>query len=349
MSDDTIKLDETIVDAAKDMEINLDELSDEERNLLTEAAEQDASVTGETDTSTLLAEKDKDTSTETDKTDEPLSWESFKDEKNPNYKVLSGALEFIKAGDPRNDTNHPFHDVVRDNHVAAQKALNERADSVKDLENSRNEFNELKQSYDDLNVRFAEAQSAGGTTYAGMTLEDARDQGKEGVWFTARDKSLREQTTQDILSKIDAREHNQAITNERVNFIKAHPEVDIKSFEDKYSSISYEQGYTLQRLETDGGMDTLLKTAREEGAKQATKTLLEKIKINSSKKSLTGQPGTSLTSDFTAFAMPSEDELMAMSESERLAFGLRMKEAFDAGSVPKELVAEYGWVFKDTG
>ena len=132
------------------------------------------------------------------------------DEKHPLHNVVKRII----GGDPLRDESHPFHQQTLENRKATSKAMEE-----------------LRQAQEQIAVMELrdEQTNAKAGIYGGMTLEDARDDGKEVEWNDARDDyrdRLRE-TKQRIATEVErGQNENKAVLSDLEKIKVKYPDAD---------------------------------------------------------------------------------------------------------------------------
>ena len=240
--------------------------------------------------------------------------------------------DFIK-GDPVGDKEHPLHQMAVDNSMATHEAISGRRTAEAEVE-------KLKTALAIAGDTEGSVNNPAEGIFDNMTLEQARDEGKEHKWFDARDDYRTVQSEKKRL-KQDQEVANVERAKRSTAFFEANPELKKDEFMERHSGHSFDQCKILDKVDAGGGIDAMLEVARksgfDEGVTKGNTETLSAITKNASKAlPIKAEDGkTKNTSGDEKFVLKSADEVGKMTEAEWDEYDKALRQAEDKGDVSK--------------
>jgi len=284
-------------------------------------ADDDIKIKSEAD---KVVTDDTDTSTET------------KDELPDEFKDRYVLKEAFTDGDPIGDKDHPLHQIAVENSKATRAAIT-------DKRQAETERDDAIAALANIDVDSENNPKTG--VYGGKTIDEARDDGKEHEWYDDRDSYRavqKEKERQKSARDVSDREYEER----KKTFFETNPDINQEEFLGRYDSnhggtISFEQCQTLDSVKSGGGIEAMLKVARDEGfaegAKKGSSDTLSVVSENTTKTdAIKASDGKSKnTSSKGEFKLKSAIEMQSMTDKQWDEYDAELRKAEEDGRTPK--------------
>jgi len=239
--------------------------------------------------------------------------------------------ETYVGGDPIGDANHPLHQIAVDNSKATYAAMSAKRQA-------ETERDEAKAALLNIDVDSENNPKTG--VYGNKTLEEARDDGVEHEWHDARDNYrsvIKEKARDKAAREVSGREYKERETK----FFTDNPELNKDEFLERHDGHTFKQCQILDKVDAGGGVEAMLKVARDEGfaegAKKGSTETLSAVSENTTKAdAIKASDGTSKnTSSKGEFKLKSATEMNHMTDEQWEEYDAEVRKAEETGKIPK--------------
>jgi len=312
-------------DVDEDIEVDVEVKDDKTDKKDESETDDDTEIKSETE---KVVTDDTDASTETKDDELPELPDEFKD----RY-VLK---ETYEGGDPIGDENHPLHQIAIENSKATRLAITAKRQAETERDDAKAAL---------LNIDVDSENNPKTGVYGGMTLEQARDEDTEHKWHDARDNYravIREKARQKDAQAVADKEYETRETE----FFTVNPDLNKDEFLERHRGHSFEQCQTLDEVKSGGGIEAMLKKAREEGftegAKKGSSDTLSAVSENTTKADeIKASDGASKnTSSKGEFKLKSATEMSSMTDKQWEEYDAEVRKAEETGKISK--IGGYG-------